>query len=56
MMSADIDPSLCAAEPAQDDLADGFSPPAAVPAEVPPPPAPQVAQKPRTELGAQSLF
>jgi hypothetical protein len=53
MMPADIDPSLCAAEPTLETLEDGFSPPvedAARPAVAEPPlPAEQA-------LGAKSLF
>lgn len=50
-MSAEIDPSLCAAEPAPDSLADGFSPP---PEEA----SAEAAAEPQSppELGAQSPF
>jgi hypothetical protein len=52
MMPA-IDPSLCAAEPAEDSLDDGFSAPAADPQPAPPQPA---AQPVEPVLGDKSPF
>ena len=52
MNPADVDPTLCAAEPALEKLDDGFSPPAA---HQSPPPDPQAAPA-EPALGAKSPF
>ena len=52
MNHADIDPTLCAAEPVREKLDDGFSPPAA-PESPPPHPQPAPVQP---VLGAKSPF
>ena len=53
-MRADIDPSLCAAEPPSDSLDDGFSPPPA--ARRQPVPAADEPAAPEAALGEQSPF
>ena len=52
MNHADIDPTLCAAEPVLEKLDDGFSPPAS---QDSPPPHPQAAPA-QPVLGAKSPF
>lgn len=54
MNHADIDPSLCTAEPVLEKLDDGFSPPAAD-ERASPQPQPQPAPAPPV-LGTKSLF
>ena len=55
-MAADIDPTLCTAEPALETLDDGFSPPHHD--EEPRPPAPGIAtpEAPECVLGSKSPF
>ena len=50
MIPADVDPTLCAAEPAPETLADGFSPPAVEDEVVP---ADTVEGMPRAGAGRQ---
>lgn len=55
-MRADIDPSLCAAEPPSHSLDDGFSPPPAARRQPVPAAAEPAAPAPEAALGEQSPF